>query len=66
MKKPGIGFEELSEENLQKIDAKLTKDALPNLHYMEGIKNRNSFGGTSPKEVKRQIEAGKEFILSMR
>jgi argininosuccinate lyase len=57
-----ITFEELSEEDLHKIDAGLTKESLPNMHYMEGINNRNSFGGTSPQDVKRQIKAGKEFI----
>ena len=58
----GITLEDLSEEELHRIDADLTKESLPNLKYMDGINSRSSFGGTAPVDVERQIEVGKEFI----
>ncbi|WP_019230469.1 argininosuccinate lyase [Sedimentibacter sp. B4] len=55
-------FIDLTDEDLQKIDSRVNKTLLPDL-TMEGCVNgRVSYGGTAPKEVLRQIEAGKKWL----
>ncbi|MEL7648183.1 MAG: argininosuccinate lyase [Sedimentibacter sp.] len=55
-------FVDLSDEELQKIDARVSRKSLPDL-TMEGCVNgRVSYGGTAPVEVKRQIKAGRQWL----
>lgn len=55
-----IELNEVPEAELKAIHNKLTKAAISSLY--EGVLNRKSYGGTSPKDIERQIKAGKEFI----
>ena len=47
---------QLSLEELQKFNKKITEDAQKTLSSNESIKNKNSFGGTSPQRVKQSIK----------
>jgi argininosuccinate lyase len=58
----GIGLEDLNEEDYPEISSKITKDMIPDLSPEACMERRKSFGGTSIKEVERQIESGREFI----
>ncbi len=60
--KKEIGLENLKEEDYPEISDKITKDMIPDLSPESCVERRKSFGGTSIKEVERQIELGKEFI----
>lgn len=55
-------FMDLYDEELQKIDARVSRKSLPDL-TMEGCVNgRVSYGGTAPVEVKRQIKVGRQWL----
>ena len=61
----GCDFDRLDAKAFQEIDSRITPDKLPDLS-MEGCVNaRVSFGGTAPSEVRRQIQAGREWLDSM-
>ena len=49
-------LDQLSLEELQKFNNKITEDAQKTLSINESIKNKNSFGGTSPQRVKQSIK----------
>ena len=49
-------LDQLSLKELQKFNKKITKDAQKTLSIHESIKNKNSFGGTSPQRVKQSIK----------
>lgn len=53
------GLEELSLEELQKIEPKITKDIFKVLSVENSVKSRKSFGGTAPENVLAQIKAAK-------
>ena len=55
-------LEELTDEDLQKIDMRLNKAMLPDLSMEGCVNGRVSYGGTAPSEVQRQINKGKEWI----
>ncbi|HCX62876.1 MAG TPA: argininosuccinate lyase [Clostridiales bacterium] len=55
-------LEELTDEDLQKIDMRLNKAMLPDLSMKGCVNGRVSYGGTAPSEVQRQINKGKEWI----
>lgn len=58
----GKDFISLTDEELKRIDERLSRKAMPDL-TMEGCVNgRTSFGGTAPDEVRRQIRVGEEWI----
>ena len=61
-----ISLEDLKEEDLSKIDKSLEGIKLLDLDNLSSLKRRDSFGGTSPRDVKRQIENGKEFLNNIR
>ena len=57
-------LDQLSLEELQKFNKKITEDAQKTLSIHESIKNKKSFGGTSPQRVKQSIKyAIKKYLL---
>ena len=58
-------FEELTEEQLQAIDARVTKESLGDISIKACVEARMSFGGTAPAEVRRQISVGKAWLESL-
>ncbi len=59
-------LEELNDDDLQKIDKRLSKSMLPNLSMEGCVNGRVSYGGTAPEEVKRQIIKAKEWLESLK
>ena len=55
-------LEDLDEEELNKIDPRLSKELLGDISIEACVEARASFGGTSPKEVMRQIESGHDWL----
>lgn len=58
-------FEELTEEQLQAIDSRVTKESLGDISIKACVDARMSFGGTAPAEVRRQISVGKAWLESL-
>jgi len=58
-------FEDLTEEQLQAIDARVTKESLGDISIKACVDARMSFGGTSPDEVRRQIKVGKAWLEAL-
>lgn len=58
-------LEELTDDDLQKIDKKLNKAMMPDLSMEGCVNGRVSYGGTAPSEVQRQIKKGREWIESL-
>ena len=56
------GLEELTDEDLQAIDSRVTRAALGDISIKSCVENRTSYGGTAPSEVLRQIETGKAWL----
>jgi argininosuccinate lyase len=61
----GCDFEDLTEEDLQAIDPRVTKASLGDISIKSCVDARQSFGGTAPSEVRRQIAAGKAWLDSL-
>ena len=58
----GCDFEDLTEEELQAIDRRVTKASLGDISIPACVNARVSFGGTAPAEVRRQIAVGKAWL----
>lgn len=58
----GCDFEDLTDEDLQQIDARVTKELLGDISIKNCVDARKSFGGTAPSEVRRQIAVGTEWL----
>lgn len=58
-------FEDLTEEQLQKIDERVTKDSLGDISIAACVGARVSYGGTAPSEVKRQVEKERAWLSSL-
>ena len=58
----GCDFEDLTEEELQAIDRRVTKASLGDISIPACVNARVSFGGTAPAEVRRQIAVGKAWM----
>ena len=58
-------LEELDGETLSSIDPRLTKESLGDISIPACVDARRSYGGTSPVEVRRQIEVGTEWLKSL-
>ena len=54
--KNNMKLHELSLEKLQKFNKNINKDAKKTFSIYESIKNKKSFGGTSPQSVKQSIK----------
>lgn len=61
----GCELEDLTDEELQTIDSRVTKEALGDISIKACVDGRVSFGGTAPSEVRRQIEVGKAFLENL-
>lgn len=55
-------FEDLTDEELQAIDKRVTKETLGDISIKTCVDARMSFGGTAPSEVRRQIEVGRQWL----
>ena len=55
-------MQSLSDEQLQAIDPRITKELLGDISIPACVKARNSFGGTAPDEVRRQISVGRTWL----
>ena len=58
-------FEDLTDEDLQAIDSRVTKELLGDISIKTCVDARVSFGGTAPSEVRRQIEVGRQWLNSL-
>ncbi|SHI38322.1 argininosuccinate lyase [Dethiosulfatibacter aminovorans DSM 17477] len=58
----GCILEDLTDDELQEIDLRITRDSMGDISIKACVDARTSFGGTAPTEVGRQIEAGKVFL----
>jgi len=61
----GVQLEDLEDEDLKAIDARVSRDLLGDVSVKACVEARNSFGGTSPKDVARQIETGRAFLQDL-
>lgn len=61
--KTGDTLMTLKDDVLPKIDKRLNGIKLPDLSRKACVMRRNSYGGTSPLDVTRQIENGREVLL---
>lgn len=59
-------FEDLTDEELQSIDSRVTRETLGDISIKACVNARVSFGGTAPSEVRRQIEVGKAWMEAFR
>ena len=60
--KKGCELENLTDEDLQAIDSRITRETLGDISIKSCVNARVSFGGTAPSEVRRQIAVGKAWL----
>ncbi|MGN0660078.1 MAG: argininosuccinate lyase [Emergencia sp.] len=58
-------FEDLTDEDLRAIDSRISKETLGDISIKACVDARVSFGGTAPSEVRRQIEAGSQWLAGI-
>ncbi len=58
----GCQLEDLSDPDLKAIDARISKEMLGDISVRACVEARDSFGGTAPHEVERQIKTGREWL----
>lgn len=58
----GCDFGDLTDEELQAIDPRVSKESLGDISIKACVDARVSFGGTAPSEVRRQIKAGTDWL----
>ena len=63
--KKSCDLEDLTDEELQAIDKRVTKELLGDISIKSCVNARVSFGGTAPSEVHRQIEVGRQWLNSL-
>ena len=61
--KLNCSLEEIPIERLQAIDNRISIDVFNSLSIEKSILSKNSYGGTSPKEVKKQVLKAKKRFL---
>ena len=61
--KKSCRLDELTLEQLQSIEPRITEDALRVLSLESSVKSRKSFGGTAPSNVKRAIQTARKRYL---
>ena len=61
-----LHLHELKLSDMQKIEPKITKEIFNFLDVKNSVKSRNSYGGTSPSQVKIQIENAKKYLKSFK
>ncbi len=60
-----LKIHQLKITDLQKFERKITKEVFDSIKIENLVNSRNSFGGTSTKEVKKQIIEAKKFINNL-
>ncbi|MBM3590090.1 MAG: argininosuccinate lyase [Alphaproteobacteria bacterium] len=58
----GLELHQLKLSDMQKIEKKITQDIFNFLDPLKSINSRQSYGGTSSIEVKKQIENAKKYL----
>lgn len=58
----GVDLPELTLEELQRIEPRLTNAVFDVLTVEASVRSRTSFGGTSPSRVREQVKAWKELL----
>ena len=58
----GCQLEDLTDDDLTAVDPRISKAMLGDISVKACVNARDSFGGTAPHEVQRQIDAGKEWL----
>ena len=58
----GCQLEELTDEDLRAMDPRLTRALLGDISIEGCVRARNSYGGTAPEEVRRQIAVGRAWL----
>jgi argininosuccinate lyase len=61
-----LELSQLKLADLQKIDKKITKYIFNYLDVKSSVESRNSYGGTSPLQVKKQIDLAKKYLSSIK
>ncbi len=61
----GCRLEELDDGDLKAIDGRVSREMLGDIGIRACVEARDSFGGTAPVEVARQIRAGREWLSSL-
>ena len=60
--KQGLTLSELALADMQKVEPKITKDVYSVLTPLASAKSRVSYGGTAPKEVRKQVRRWKKIL----
>ena len=60
--KQGLTLSELALSDMQKVEPKITKDVFNVLTPLASAKSRVSYGGTAPKEVRKQVRRWKKIL----
>ena len=58
----GCQLEDLTDEDLKPIDERISVSMLGDISVKACVAARDSFGGTAPHEVERQIKVGREWL----
>lgn len=58
----GCQLEDLTDDDLMVIDGRISKEMLGDISVKACVAARDSFGGTAPHEVERQIAVGREWL----
>lgn len=61
----GCQLEDLDDDDLTAIDQRINKEMLGDISIRACVDARDSFGGTAPREVARQIAVGREWLNSI-
>ena len=61
----GCQFEDLTDEDLSAIDSRINREMLGDVSIRACVDSRDSFGGTAPHEVERQIKAGRDWMNTL-
>lgn len=62
----GCTLEEMTDEQLQDVDSRLTRECMGDISIRSCVKARASYGGTAPVEVQRQVKEEKEWLKNLR
>lgn len=61
-----LELSQLKLNDLQKIEKRITADVFNYLDVKSSVESRNSYGGTSPIQVKKQIDLAKKYLSSIK
>lgn len=61
-----LALHQLKLSDMKKIEPRITKEIFNFLDVKNSIKSRNSFGGTSPLQVRIQLENAKKYLKSFK